>query len=303
MRGPRPFRACSSTGGSGSGAVLHRHLRHEVADAGRHPDCWRSRSSTSARGGLPGLRLRGSTSQSGGRHDHGVPLPRDRAAVRTRVTDPYRQDRHLLHRGGSGRRRRFPSSTMTNLSAARARPENSKNYFGDKWYDRGRLGVLPARSPSSTGTSTTPAAFDAGEDPDRLGPRRITYDPAYWPCDELNGGDIASGTGCYAEPRDVRRRRTSSACTRRTPTPRTTQTYITSPIPVVSAADLDRGLQRNDALRFWRATRTTATRAARRATSETGPERGTVHLGLHAERRPLDGNPRDRADRRRPRSS
>ena len=25
----------------------------------------------------------------------------------------------------------------------------------------------------------------------------MTYNPAYWPCDQLNGGDLASGSGCY----------------------------------------------------------------------------------------------------------
>jgi PKD repeat protein len=91
----------------------------------------------------------------------------------------------------------IPYAAMTNLSAAsRPSPENAKNYFGDKWaiadasvsykpiteldWDFHRTGSFAAEK-IQIGASL------AG----------YTYNPAYWPCDMLSGGDITSGAGCY----------------------------------------------------------------------------------------------------------
>ena len=183
---------------------------------------------------------------------------------------------------------------MTNLSAVR-RAATAMNYFGDKWSIAGRVRVLRRRSPSSTGTSTTPARSRPRDDPDRREPRRLQpYNPAYWPCDELNGGDLGQRHRLLPEPRDSRgdvparpeleerqRHRSSRPSSRRRfrSWPRSSRSWATTATRC----------------RSWRATRTTATRARRRATRRRTGSTAPLHLGLHAERRPRDGNPRDRA--------
>jgi PKD repeat protein len=93
-----------------------------------------------------------------------------------------------------------PYATMTNLSAnARPSPENSKNYFGDKWsIADSSVSFLPILQLDWDFHNTGPFAAEkivTGADL-----RGTTYGSAYWPCDELNGGHLVdgTGTGCYA---------------------------------------------------------------------------------------------------------
>jgi PKD repeat protein len=92
----------------------------------------------------------------------------------------------------------IPFATLTNLSAAsRQSPENTKNYFGDKWQiSDASVSFLPILQLGwdfhYTGIYGA-EAFVNGADL-----RGYTYNPAYWPCDALAGGNITTGVGCYA---------------------------------------------------------------------------------------------------------
>jgi len=93
-------------------------------------------------------------------------------------------------------------ATMTNLSAqSRPAPENTKNYFGDKWelidssvtyqpitnvqwdINTGAAGPFSADSQWSGNPASNPELED--------------INPAYWPCDPSSGGNLSLGTGCF----------------------------------------------------------------------------------------------------------
>ncbi len=92
-----------------------------------------------------------------------------------------------------------PYATMTNLSAAgRQSPENTKNYFGDKWsIADASVSFLPILQLDWDFHNV--GAFTAEKVVTGTDLRGTTYNSAYWPCDELNGGHLVdgTGTGCY----------------------------------------------------------------------------------------------------------
>ena len=93
-------------------------------------------------------------------------------------------------------------ATMINLSAqARSAPENTKNYFGDKWeLIDSSVTYLPLTNVQwdiNTGASG-PFAADpqwSGNPASNAELEDIT--PAYWPCDPSGGGNLALGTACF----------------------------------------------------------------------------------------------------------
>ncbi len=89
-----------------------------------------------------------------------------------------------------------PLAAGTNLSAAgRPAPENTKNYFGDRWQIAdASVSFLPL---TELGWDFHHTGAFAAEVIDTPPLETASINPAYWPCDELNGGDIQSGAGCY----------------------------------------------------------------------------------------------------------
>lgn len=89
----------------------------------------------------------------------------------------------------------IPFAVMTNLSA-QARGGAVTNYYGDKWsIADASVSYVPITELDwdfhYTG-SFVPEKIQVGAN---LG--GFTYNPAYWPCDLLSGGDITTGSGCY----------------------------------------------------------------------------------------------------------
>ena len=92
----------------------------------------------------------------------------------------------------------IPFATMTNLSAqGRPSPENTKNYFGDKWGLTDASVSFPAILELDWDFHYT-GAFNAEKVVTGADLHGYTFNPAYWPCDASAGGDIGTGAGCYA---------------------------------------------------------------------------------------------------------
>ncbi len=88
----------------------------------------------------------------------------------------------------------IPFASLTNLSSA-ARGDGI-NYYGDKW------------SLTDTSVSYSPiteldwdfhytGSFAAEKIQTGANLGGTSFNPAYWPCDDLNGGDVTTGAGCY----------------------------------------------------------------------------------------------------------
>ena len=92
----------------------------------------------------------------------------------------------------------IPFAAMTNLSAAgRTSPENTKNYFGDKWQIAdASVSFLPILKLEWDFHYT--GAFAPEITLNGVDLRGYSYNPAYWPCDALSGGNIGTGTGCHS---------------------------------------------------------------------------------------------------------
>lgn len=89
-----------------------------------------------------------------------------------------------------------PLATMTNLSAAgRPSPENAKTYYGDKWQIKdSSVSYLPITELDWDFHYTGAFVPEVIANPPGSW---SDINPAWWPCDELTGGDIKTGTGCY----------------------------------------------------------------------------------------------------------
>src|SRR4029453_13464321 len=93
-------------------------------------------------------------------------------------------------------------ATMINLSAqARSAPENTKNYFGDKWE---LLDSSVTYQPLTnvqwdidTGASGPFAADPQWSGNPAQNPELEDINPAYWPCNPSGGGNLALGTACF----------------------------------------------------------------------------------------------------------
>jgi PKD repeat protein len=91
----------------------------------------------------------------------------------------------------------IPFATMANLSAqGRPSPENTKNYFGDKWALTDASVSFPAILELDWDFHNT-GAFSAEAVVTGADLHGYTYNPAYWPCDVSAGGNITTGVGCY----------------------------------------------------------------------------------------------------------
>ena len=125
----------------------------------------------------------------------------------------------------------IPFAIMTNVSS-QARGDGT-NYHGDKWqiqdasvsyapiteldWDFHNVGAFVAEK-IQTGTS--------------LG--GYAYNPAYWPCDLLSGGDLTSGTGCYQSLGTiVTNYQLAMQSKNINSTPGNLQTYTSAPLPVL----------------------------------------------------------------------
>ena len=133
----------------------------------------------------------------------------------------------------------IPFAAMTNLSSV-ARGDGV-NYYGDNWsIADASVSYVPITELDwdfhNTGTFT-PELMLTGSN---LGgytfgttPQPQTNPQAYWPCDELNGGDLVSGTGCYQSlgtPAATYQLGLNSKNANGTGAP----IFISSPIPVVA---------------------------------------------------------------------
>ncbi len=89
----------------------------------------------------------------------------------------------------------IPFATMANLSAqGRPSPENTKNYFGDKWQIAdASVTFLPVTELDWDFHYTGAFAAEKIANP----PGAYANFTGYWPCDVSNGGDILGGAGCY----------------------------------------------------------------------------------------------------------
>ena len=88
----------------------------------------------------------------------------------------------------------IPYVTMTNLSSQGR--GDGVNYFGDRWQIKdSSVSYKPITELDWDFHNTGAFAAETIQAGASVG--GTTYNPAYWPCDELNGGDLGSGTGCY----------------------------------------------------------------------------------------------------------
>jgi PKD domain len=93
-------------------------------------------------------------------------------------------------------------ATMINLSAqARSAPENTKNYFGDKWeLIDSSVTYQPLTNVQwdiDTGASGPFAADPQWSGNPAQNPELEDINPAYWPCNPSGGGNLALGTACF----------------------------------------------------------------------------------------------------------
>ncbi len=93
-------------------------------------------------------------------------------------------------------------ATMTNLSAlTRPSPENTKNYHGDKWQLKdSTVSYAPLTNLEwdiRTGASGPFVPDPAWSGPPSQNPELSDINPAYWPCEPANGGNLSLGTACW----------------------------------------------------------------------------------------------------------
>lgn len=93
------------------------------------------------------------------------------------------------------------NAILANLSAAsRPSPENTKNYFGDKWHLQDASASFAALDsirwdinlPGGSASSFAPDAAWTGSYA-----ALSNVNPAYWPCEPASGGNLSTGAGCY----------------------------------------------------------------------------------------------------------
>ncbi len=125
----------------------------------------------------------------------------------------------------------IPFAIMTNLSA-QARGDGT-NYHGDKWQ------IQDASVSYSPITELdwdfhNVGAFVAEKIQNGANLGGYIYNPAYWPCDLLSGGDLGSGNGCYQSLGTiVTNYQLAMQSKNVNSTPGNLQTFTSAPLPVL----------------------------------------------------------------------
>ncbi len=90
----------------------------------------------------------------------------------------------------------IPFAIMTNLSGSAAGGPRRRDQLSRRQVaDPGRFGVV--RSDHGARLGLPLRRRRSSRETDGTNPGVYTYNPAYWPCDLLSGGNLDTGTGCY----------------------------------------------------------------------------------------------------------